>query len=84
MWYCQSFCSDDTEKKKIAGGIVIVQAKTDSQSMQREGQEQQGCQPLQAHKKTNTNMKELVEDVVFSKLVKELKIKSFKREENHA
>ncbi|KAI2493890.1 hypothetical protein MHU86_20649 [Fragilaria crotonensis] len=69
---------NNTEKKKVAGGIVIVQAKTDSQSMQSEGQEQQGCQPLQAHNKTNTNTKEHVGDVVFSKLVKELKIESFK------
>ena len=66
---------NDTEKKKVAGGIVIVQAKTDSQSMQSEGQEQQGCQqPLRAHNKMNTDTKEHVEDVVFSKLVKELKI----------
>ena len=69
----------DTEKKKVAGGIVIVQAKkTDSQGMPSEGQEQQRCQPLQAPNKMNTDAKEHLEDVVFSKLVKELKIESFK------
>ncbi|KAI2506926.1 MULE transposase domain [Fragilaria crotonensis] len=72
---------NDTEKKKVARGsnIVLVQAqKTDSQGMPSEGQEEQGCQPLQAPNKMNTDAKEQVEDVVFSKLVKELKIESFK------
>ncbi|KAI2507338.1 hypothetical protein MHU86_7058 [Fragilaria crotonensis] len=52
----------DNEKNKVAGGVAKVQ----------------GCQQQQAKNKINTDMKDHVEDVVFSKLVKERNIESFK------